>query len=227
MAKVLIIGDTHFPFVDRRYIDFLCDTYNQFECDTVVHIGDLVDHHAISFHESEHDAMGAAHESDLAQEFVDQYVETFPGSRICLGNHDALVQRRAMKAGLPLRFIRDLSEIYNTSGWAWEYQHVIDGVIYTHGTGASGKNHSLNMAVSNRCSVVCGHTHTNLSVNYDVNKFDRIFGMNVGCGIDINAYAFRYGMVFPKRPVLGCGIVIDGEIAIPVPMPLERYKDER
>lgn len=226
MARVLVIGDTHFPFVNESYIDFLCETYSHFDCDSVVHIGDVVDNHAISFHDSEHDALGAENESLMAQEYVDQYIETFPEALVCLGNHDALVQRRAMKAGLPLRFIRDLGEIYQTGDWRWSDQHVIDGVLYSHGTGSSGKNHALNMAMNNRCPVVCGHTHTNLSVNYDVNKFDRIFGMNVGCGININAYAFRYGMVFPKRPVLGCGVVLDGETAIPVPMALERYGND-
>ena len=104
----------------------------------------------------------------------------------------------------------------------WGDQHVIDGVLYTHGTGSSGKNHALNMAMNNRCPVVCGHTHTNLSVNYDVNRFDRIFGMNVGCGIDLRRYAFEYAKPFPIRPVLGCGIVIDGVEAYFEPMPCGR-----
>ena len=48
-----------------------------------------------------------------------------------------------------------------------------------------------------------------------------IFGMNVGCGIDIDAYAMEYSRPFPKRPTLGCGVVLDGgRVAIFVLMPL-------
>jgi hypothetical protein len=47
-----------------------------------------------------------------------------------------------------------------------------------------------------------------------------IFGMNVGCGVDVKAYAMAYGKVYPKKPTLGCGIVIDGKIALFIPMDL-------
>lgn len=37
--------------------------------------------------------------------------------------------------------------------------------------------------------------------------------MNVGCGLDITAYAMAYAKPFPVRPVLGCGVVLDGSYA--------------
>jgi hypothetical protein len=47
-----------------------------------------------------------------------------------------------------------------------------------------------------------------------------IFGLNVGCGIDIDSYAMEYGRPFSKRPTLGCGVVIGGQAGLFVPMPL-------
>jgi hypothetical protein len=43
--------------------------------------------------------------------------------------------------------------------------------------------------------------------------------MQVGCGIDNSQYAFAYGKSFPKKPILGCGLVLDGG-NIPVILPM-------
>ena len=45
-TRVLVIGDTHCPFDLDTYVDFLEDTYNKYNCNRVVHIGDCVDFHA-------------------------------------------------------------------------------------------------------------------------------------------------------------------------------------
>ena len=47
---------------------------------------------------------------------------------------------------------------------------------------------------------------------------DRIFGLNVGCGIDIDRYAFAYAQDFKIRPGLGCGVVVDSGEAHFIPM---------
>ena len=41
-SRILVIGDTHFPFVHENYFDFIVDTYNRYNCNRVVHIGDLL-----------------------------------------------------------------------------------------------------------------------------------------------------------------------------------------
>ena len=47
MSKVLVIGDSHLPYEHEGYLDFLKATKRKFRCDTVVHIGDFIDHHAL------------------------------------------------------------------------------------------------------------------------------------------------------------------------------------
>ena len=50
---------------------------------------------------------------------------------------------------------------------------------------------------------------------------DIIYGMNVGCGIDVGHMAFAYVKHFPKKPTIGCGVVLDeGRTAIFIPMDL-------
>ena len=53
MANVLVIGDTHCPAMLDHYPDFLAEIYEAWDCEKVVHIGDLVDFHGISFHTKE------------------------------------------------------------------------------------------------------------------------------------------------------------------------------
>ena len=48
--RVLIIGDTHCPVMLDGYVEFLQETYERYNCDRVVHIGDVVDWAAISYH---------------------------------------------------------------------------------------------------------------------------------------------------------------------------------
>ena len=55
-----------------------------------------------------------------------------------------------------------------------------------------------------------------------VHAESRVFGMQVGCGIDHEKYAFNYAKAGAK-PAIGCGVVIGGHTAIAVPMQLEKY----
>ena len=51
-GSVLVIGDTHLPFSHRNYLDFCVEIGKRCKCSQVVHIGDLVDLHSMSFHDS-------------------------------------------------------------------------------------------------------------------------------------------------------------------------------
>ena len=47
--------------------------------------------------------------------------------------------------------------------------------------------------------------------------------MQVGAGIDHEAYAFGYAKA-GKKPAISCGVVLGGKEAIVVPMLMENYK---
>lgn len=87
--------------------------------------------------------------------------------------------------------------------------------------GYSGKHGHINAAIENRQSIVMGHLHSNAGVWWSANENDIIFALAVGCGIDRNTYAFRYGRDFKRKPILGCGVVTNGgKCAEFVPMEL-------
>lgn len=219
-----IIGDTHEPFCEEGYRDFCYDIFNKYKVEEIIHIGDEVDNHALSYHESSAGAMDALKEAELAQNAMDKWYKTFPNVKVCVGNHSALPFRKATSSGLPKRFLKSYEEIWHApEGWRWKLQWEIDEVLYEHGTGNTGQNAARNRAITNRQSTVIGHSHSFGGVSYMASRKDMIFGMNVGCGIDVNSYAFAYGKQFTKKPTIGCGIVAEGgRLAIFIPMDLGR-----
>lgn len=225
-----VIGDTHFPFVHPMYRVFCEDTFARYKVDRIMHIGDVVDAHALSFWEHNPNGLSAETEAQFASLDVADWQRSFPELDVAIGNHDERQFRAARKAGIPDRYVRDYKDVWNTPKWKWHLQMTCDGVLYEHGTGSSGKDAAFNRAISQRCSIVMGHVHCYAGIKYHANPFSRIFGLNVGCGIDIKAYAFDYGKAFPVRPILGCGIVMDGDQGFFVPMPCgdgEKYHRSR
>lgn len=214
-----VIGDSHFPFNDSRYIPFLIETFEKFGVTDVVHIGDMVDNHSLSRHNTHPDAVGNITEKELAQELVDELVDVFPYLHYCLGNHCKIPQRQAATLGLSSMYLKSFSELWNLpETWSVKEKHIIDGVVYTHGTGNGGKDGALNGAIKNRMSTVIGHAHSYAGIKYQSNGVDTIFGMNVGCGIDQDTYAMAYGKDYPNKPVLSCGIVFDDKNGMVVVM---------
>jgi hypothetical protein len=62
--------------------------------------------------------------------------------------------------------------------------------------------------------------HTKAGIQWYVGRHYKIFGMNVGCGIDHKSYAMAYAYDFPK-PVISCGVVLNnGKLPIVEPMEL-------
>ena len=146
---VLIIGDTHLPFSHKHYLDFCKQIQNRVKCGTVVHIGDLVDNHAISYHEHDPNGRSPIDEMREADSHLKEWFSAFPSLFLCRANHD-LVDRKAKTAGLPDRVFKSFRDIWNLpSGWKDDFRWEIDGVLYTHGTGLSGDNAHVKAAIMN------------------------------------------------------------------------------
>jgi predicted phosphodiesterase len=223
VRNTLIIGDTHEPFCKEGYLEHCLDVQKQYNCGTVVHIGDLVDNHAVSYHEHDPDGKSPGDEFKLALQNCEKWYKAFPNVKICIGNHDKLPFRKAFTAGLPANWLKSYQEMFNSpKTWEWDFIHKVNGVIYQHGTGMSGEMASINAARENRQSTVIGHLHTVSNIRFLASEKDLIFGMNVGCGIDHSKYAFAYGREAPRKPVLSCGVVIDGRSPINIPMNLKK-----
>ena len=217
--KVLVIADMHLPFEHNKYLRFLKAQYKRWECDTVVCIGDLVDNHAISYHEKDPDGLGAKDEEDLAIEKAHRLYDAFPNVYHCLGNHDRLPKRKTKTAGLSSRACRSFKELYEApSGWSVSGSHILDGVEYSHGEQSTSQSGWQNHCKDSGISTVTGHAHSIGGVRYHSTPKGFMFSMRVGCGIDKDTYAMAYAKHNKNKPVIGCGVVIDGKEAYFIPM---------
>ena len=214
-----VFSDTHIPFHHPNYLEFLKDTFAEWGVDEIVCLGDLIDNHAISRFQSEPCADGAYLELEKARKAVKELTETFPNVKMCRGNHDDIAYRQAATLGIGEIFIKPFRDIYGLPmTWELEDEYVLDNVLYTHGTGRSGKHSTYNIAIDERMSVCSGHTHSNGGVQYIANKNDTIFALNTGWLGDDEAYAFNYSRHARHRGTEGAGIVISSDEAYFIPM---------
>lgn len=210
MSKVLLIGDTHAPSTHPGYLSFVRDLRDRHKCDTVVHIGDVVDFHSISFHARVPDMPGPKDEYEQAHNAIQEWRRVFPDMRVTIGNHDRRIVRLAETVNIPSRFIRDYSEIWDTPGWNWAEEFIIDGVHYSHGEGVGGLHPAYTQMQKMLMSVAIGHVHTAGGVSWLANPTQRIFGVDVGCGIDEKSLAFAYGKHFKRRAIISAAVILDG-----------------
>jgi Calcineurin-like phosphoesterase len=210
MSRTLVIGDLHEPVAHPGYMQFCKDLYREFRCNLAVFIGDVVDWHAISFHDNEPECPGAGDEYEQTKVKIKTWHKAFPNAFVCIGNHDARPARLAKTVGIPEKFLLDYNTLWETPTWKWDYDFLIDEVYYCHGTGTSGIHPAWNRSGQMLMSTVMGHLHSAAGVSWRVNPMRRTFAMDVGCGIDRDTFQFVYGKACTRKPILAAGVVIDG-----------------
>jgi metallophosphoesterase superfamily enzyme len=221
-SRVLVIGDIHLPFERKDYLQFCKDTYKEYQCNRVVFIGDIIDSHWSSFHTTDPDGLGGGAELEMVIEQVKDWYKAFPDAEVCIGNHDAIIMRKAFDSGVPKIWIKEFNDVLKTPNWQWVTDTYIDGVRYVHGHKSSK---ARTAARRDMVSTVTGHFHTDFYIDYMFGKTRAIFAMAVGCGIDDSQYAFAYA-AGGKKNAIGCAVVLNGgETPILVKMNLEKYKD--
>jgi hypothetical protein len=200
----------------RGYVDFLKRVADAYAVNRVVHIGDLADWSSISYREKSPGLSNASVEYRRARKQVASLVRAFPKADWLIGNHDALTERQAITAGLPPELLRDYADMWEVP-WTVHPRFsklTIDGVIYSHGdSGRGGQDAAFRQARDNFRSTVIGHFHSQAGVKWWANPEFRVFGMSVGCGIDISRLQFEYGRKITAKPILGCGVVLNGRQA--------------
>jgi predicted phosphodiesterase len=202
--RVLVIGDIHAPFVKPGYLEFCKEIESKWQTNMTIFIGDLIDMHYSSYHESDPDGDSAGVELLKAKKEISYWYRAFPKAKVCFGNHDLIPNRKAMTAGLSASWIKTIDEILEVPNWEFSEQFIIDEVQYIHGTGRKARNR----ARKDLTSVVQGHYHSESYCEHYVGNNFKIFAMQVGCGIDRKSYAMAYGKHFDK-PHINVGIVLE------------------
>ena len=92
--RILVIGDAHIPAEHPDYLAFCKAVKNKYRTTTILSAGDLVDWHAISYHESDPDLPSPGEEWELVRDRLKSWSRAFPKLTISMGNHGKLPQRK-------------------------------------------------------------------------------------------------------------------------------------
>jgi hypothetical protein len=111
---------------------------------------------------------------------------------------------------IPSKFLRDHADVWDTPGWEWKDDFIIDDVYYFHGEGTGGVHPAFNSMLKQLMSVVQGHVHGAGGVKWRANPQRRIFGLDTGCGVDDSSYAFAYAKQQKLRSILSAAVILDG-----------------
>ncbi|QDP55483.1 MAG: hypothetical protein Unbinned176contig1000_20 [Prokaryotic dsDNA virus sp.] len=200
--NVLVIGDLHEPFCLDSYLDFCVEQYKLHNCTDVIFIGDIIDNHFSSYHETSADGMGGLDELEYAIKRISRWYAAFPKARVIIGNHDRIIMRKAQTSSIPSKWIKSYKEVLEVPQWEFMERYVQDGVQYIHGEGGTART----KAKSDMMNTVQGHLHTQCYTEHYVGQNYRIFATQVGCGIDHDSYAMAYAK-YGKKPAIGCAVV--------------------
>ena len=215
--NVLVIGDLHEPFSLDKYLEFCVCKYQEFECSEVIFIGDIIDNHFASYHEVSIDAdFSGKQELEYATHRLARWYKHFPKATVIIGNHDRMVMRKAQTSAIPSKWIKSYKEVLEVPKWTFVERYVKDGVQYIHGEGGTARTKCR----ADMMNTVQGHLHTQAYCEHYVGQNFRVFGMQVGCGIDHESYAMAYAKA-GKKPAIGCAVILNnGKLPINLLMEL-------
>ena len=202
--NVLVIGDLHEPFCLDDYLSFCIDKYYEYMCTEVVFIGDIIDNHYSSYHETSADGLGGLTELNLAIERIQRWRNAFPVATVVIGNHDRIIMRKAQTSSIPSKWIKSYKDVLEVPEWNFVERYEKDDVQYIHGEGGTARTKCR----ADMMNTVQGHLHTQAYCEHYVGKKFRVFGLQTGCGIDHKSYAMAYAK-YGKRPAVGCAVVLN------------------
>lgn len=227
--SILVIPDTHAPYEHPDTLEFLAAVAARYRPDTVIHLGDEADKHAMSFHMSDPNLDSAGMELEKARVFMAKLHAMFPVMRLCHSNHGSMHFRKAHSHGIPVQYLRTYREVFFPQGggerWEWQHTHVLElpngeQVAFKHQPAGA----VLGDAAHERMNLVCGHLHGKLSIEYARNTHEQYWAAQGGCLVDEDSRAFSYGKESKYKPALGCLVILEG---VPQIVPMQTNSDGR
>jgi metallophosphoesterase superfamily enzyme len=215
-SNVLVIGDLHEPFCLDSYLDWCKEQYEVYNCTEVVFIGDIIDNHYSSYHETSADGMGGLDELELAIKRISRWYKAFPIATVIIGNHDRIIMRKAQTSAIPSKWIKSYKEVLEVPNWEFVERYELNNVQYIHGEGGTARTKCR----ADMMNTVQGHLHTQCYTEHYVGKNFRVYGTQVGCGINHKSYAMAYAK-YGKRPAVACAVILNnGQTPLNLLMPL-------
>lgn len=220
--SILVISDMHHPYAHPDTVRFLTAVKAKYKPDTVVCIGDEVDFHDSSFHDSDPDLDAAGVELEKAIKSLRPIYKLFPKVTVIESNHGSMILRKAKVAKIPKKAIKTYNEILEApKGWNWVFdlklQTELGPVYFCHGKSAAAGG----LAKLYGMSCVQGHYHEKADITYISTPEKLMFDAHTGCLADDSSLALAYNKVNPKRIIVSVIVILNGIPHI-IPMVLKK-----
>jgi hypothetical protein len=212
VRRGLLIGDLHVPYQHPDAIPFLLALHEKYNFDWIGSVGDEIDGHALSFHDHDPDLLSPGHELEAAIKVMEPLYKAFPKVHLAESNHGSMVFRKGKHHGLPRHVLKSYREILCApEGWTWDFELRIQF--------PTGRKTSIHHAYSSNVllasqrratSLIQGHVHTKMGVQYWGNYDEVFFAAQTGCLIDDKQLAYAYNKNQVERPMLGSLGLFDG-----------------
>lgn len=217
---ILVLSDMHHPYSHPDTLRFLKALKAKYKPTDVVCIGDEVDYHDTSFHDSDPDLDSAGTELEKAILGLKPIYKLFPKCTVIESNHGSMVLRKALTGKIPRKAIKSYNDILDApKGWKWVFDVTLKTplgpVYFCHGkSGSAGR-----LASQYGLSCVQGHFHEKAQITYISTPEKLMFDAHTGCLADDKSLALGYNKINPKRPIVST-LVIENGIPHLVPMVL-------
>lgn len=208
-SRILCIPDTHFPYQHKNFFIDLARIVRYYKPTQIVHMGDIVDFHAISRHDPDPDGPEIIQEVTYARKDIVKLKEIVAGIpfKLCIGNHDNRIDKRAAINGIPRIFLKTFRDMLCLpDSWDIALEHRIDDIAFMHGkSNLRGKT-----ALSYGCNVAQGHFHSMLDISYHQTQTKRIWSVFSGSAADSTSIAMAYGLNGLCKDAYGFPIIENG-----------------
>ncbi len=175
--RYLFISDLQIPFHLPDALKFCVAVQKEFKIPSnhIYCVGDEIDQYWGGLWEKDPDALHTINSElyEAKQELLRWY-RAFPEMKLAVSNHGLRWAKRAFKAGIPRVYMRAYTEFMQApKGWQWRESWQLDGVLFIHGDGFSGKDGAIKAAQGHRKSVVVGHIHSFAGVQFVAGSHDQ------------------------------------------------------
>ena len=225
-SRILTFGCHHIPYHHIDSISFLKEVKKAVQPTLYIHMGDEIDAHGMSYHESDPDLDAPGPEYRKALNYISEVYDITDGVKtfVMESNHGSMVYRRAKTAGIPKEMLKPYKEIWKApSSWTWRPDLTLelpDGQ-QCHFAHQLGMN-SLLSSQSKGMNVVQAHNHHKFDIQF-WSASDHVLNFGAHCGslVDQDSLAMAYGKVYRYKCALGCMAIVDSK-PIPFPMKLDK-----
>ena len=208
--RILVLGDSHHPDADFDVLEQARVFAKEHKVNLTISTGDMLDQKAWSRFPKGPEDDSPQLEWEKSVKSALKMSKMFPNMIILNSNHDRRYIKKAAEAGLPKVMVRTLDELIPVKGWQWHLGPnplVIDNTAFMHGDELSG---SVAAKVSTLgMNVVQGHTHK-AELKYVCTFDKRLFGLDVGCTVDVNGRSFDYAASSLTKVWVGFGYIENG-----------------